>query len=302
VITILFLGGISGLRGIGDGLRLISVLSISVVNLLAHLLGEGKLNILAGGGSQGSDTLLEGLRDNLDLGDGDALLLRQVLAADSGQKDGLVDTGLDGLRVDNINSRLHNSQDRDIVASLLGNLLAVVVAVAVVSVSRGRLADGDHLGVTFLLERNLNSLGSGSLSLGLVGVGAHLIVNLLDALSADSPGDSVTLLSVDHVLAGQLNWGAHGLKSRGADLSSLNNIKDRAVMLGLLISVVGRLVVDRGMVSWGMDNSMVGNRGMVGNDRGMMDGMSHNRGSMVSNSGVRECCEGNSWFGSSQRD
>jgi hypothetical protein len=271
-------------RSISDWLRLIGVLSISVVDLLAHLLGEGQLNILAGGGSQGCDTLLEGLGDSLNLGDDDAFFLRQVLTADPGQEDGLVDTGLDGLWVDNINSRLHNSQNRDVIASLLGDLLAVVVAIAVVSVSWGWLAHGHHLGVTLLVEGNLNSLSGGGLSLGLVGVGADLVVDLLNALSTDSPGYSVTLLGVNDILAGQLNGSTDSLKSRGAHLGSLDNIENRAVVLGLLIAMVGGLVVDWGMVSRGVGYSMVGNS-VVGNDWGSVDSMSHNRGSM-GNSGV----------------
>jgi len=185
--------------GISDWLNIVSVLSISIVDLLADLLGEGQLNVLASRCSQLSDTLLKGLRDLLNLRDGDALLLREILTADSWEGDGLVDTGLDGLGVDNINSWLHNSQDGDIVASLLGNLLAVVVAIAVVSISWGGLADSHHLGVTFLLERNLNSLGSGGLSLRLVRVGADLVVNFLNALSADSPCDYVALLNINNI-------------------------------------------------------------------------------------------------------
>merc|ERR1712201_14296 len=192
-------------RSISDRLWLISILSISIVDLLADLLGEGQLNILAGRGSQSSDTLLKGLGDSLNLRNNNALLLRQVLTADSGEEDGLVDTGLNRLRVDNINSRLHNSEDRDIVASLLGNLLAVVVAIAVVSIAGSGLADSHHLGVTFLLERNLNSLGSSGLSLRLVRVGANFIVNFFDALRAHSPCDYVALLSVNNVEAGELH-------------------------------------------------------------------------------------------------
>jgi hypothetical protein len=310
----------SRIRGRGGSignrlLRLISILSISIVDLLADLLGEGQLNILAGRGSQGSDTLLKGLRDSLNLRNSDALLLRQVLTADSGEEDGLVDTGLDWLRVDNIDSRLNNSEDRDIVASLLGNLLAVVVAVAVISISRGRLAHSNHLGVTLLLEGNLNSLGSSSLSLGLVRVGADLIVNLLNALRAHSPGDCVALFSINHILAGKLNRVAHSLEGRGANFSGLNNIQNCAVMLGLFIPMVGRLVVDRGrlvvdrgwlvvdrgrFVGRGMDNW-----GMVGYDWGGMDSVSYNRCSMCNSMwcpNVRESSEGDSSLTSNQGD
>merc|ERR1712201_61751 len=295
-------------RSISDRLWLISILSISIVDLLADLLGEGQLNILAGRGSQSSDTLLKGLGDSLNLRNSDALLLRQVLTADSGEEDGLVDTGLDWLGIDNINSRLHNSEDRDIVASLLGNLLAVVVAIAVVSISRGRLAHSHHLGVTLLLEGNLNSLGSSGLSLGLVRVGADLIVNLLNALRAHSSGNCVALFSINHILAGKLNRVAHSLEGRGANFSGLNNIQNCAVMLGLFIPMGGRLVVDRGrlvvdrgrFVGRGMDNW-----GMVGYDWGGMDSVSYNRCSMCNNMwcpNVRESSEGDSSLTSNQGD
>ena len=66
-------------RGLVDGLSLGGgVLSVSVVDLLAHLLGQGELDGLTGGVRQAGDALLEGLGDNLDLRDGDALLLDEM--------------------------------------------------------------------------------------------------------------------------------------------------------------------------------------------------------------------------------
>jgi len=268
-----------------------SVLSISIVDLLADLLGEGELHILAGRGSKGSDTLLKGLRHILNLRDSDALLFREVLTADPGERDGLVDTGLDGLRVGDINSRLNNSKDRDIVASLLGNLLTVVVAIAVVSISRGGLADSHHLGVALLVEGNLNSLGICSFSLWLVGVGANFIVNFFNALSAHSSCDYVALLSVNYILAGELNRVTDSLQGRSTDLSGLNHIFNTAIVLGLLVAVVGRLVVNWGMVSRGMVDyrgrfvswGMVNNRGrfVSRGSRGISRGMMNNRGNSV---------------------
>jgi len=164
-------------RSIGDWLNLMNILSISIVDLLADLLGESELNILASRSSKLGDALLRSLSGILNLWDSDALLLGKVLTADSWERDWLVDTGLDWLRVGNLNSWLNRGDNRDIVASLLGNLLAVVVSVAVVSVSWGWLADGNHLGVTLLVEGNLNSLGSCGFSLLLVRVGADLVVN-----------------------------------------------------------------------------------------------------------------------------
>ena len=46
-----------------------------VHNLLAHLLGEGELHGLAVWGSKTRDTLVNRLRDNLDLWNSDTLLL-----------------------------------------------------------------------------------------------------------------------------------------------------------------------------------------------------------------------------------
>jgi len=200
------------------------ILSISVVDFLANLLGESKFNSLASRGSELSDALLRALSRVLNFWDSDAFLFSEVLTADSWKRDRLVDTGLDGLRIGNLNSGLNRGDNRDIVASLLGNLLAVVVSVAVISVSWGWLADGDHLGVTLLLECNFDSLGSGGFSLLLVGVGTDFIVNLLNAFSADSAGDWVTLFSVDDDLDGKFDWVANSLKGWGTDFSSLNNI------------------------------------------------------------------------------
>ena len=204
-------------RGIGDGLNwgisdwlrgLVSVLSISVVDLLADLFGESELNSLASRGSKLGDALLGSHGGVFNLWDSDALLLSEVLTADSWERDWLVDTGLDWLRVGNLNSWLNDGNNRDIVASLLGNLLAVVVSIAVVSISWGWLADSHHLGIAFLGEGDLNSLGSCGFNLLLVRVGTDLVVDLLNALGTDSTGDWVALLSVYNDLDSKLNWAA----------------------------------------------------------------------------------------------
>jgi len=164
-------------RSIGDWLNLMHILSISIVDLLANLLRKSEINSLASRSSKLGDALLFNLNIVHHLWDSDALLSSEVLATDHNQVDWLVDTGLDWLRVGNLNSWLNRGNNRDIVASLLGNLLAVVVSVAVVSVSWGWLADGNHLGVALLLVRNLNSLGCCGLSFLLVRVCADLVIN-----------------------------------------------------------------------------------------------------------------------------
>jgi len=238
--------------GVGRLLMLGGIVGKSVHDLDTDLLGKGELNSLAGGGSQGCDTLLECFRNDLDLWDSDTFLFGEVFAADSWEGDWFVHAGLDGLGVGDSDSGLHNGHDRDIVASLLGDLLAVVVSVSTMSVSisvLGRLTDGNHLGFALLVERNLNSLGSGFLILWLVRVCADFVIDLLDALGTDSTGDCVALLNILYALTGEFDWGADCFQSWGAHLGSLNNILDRAVVLGVLIAIA-RLVVGRLVVGW----------------------------------------------------
>jgi len=223
-------GSVGGGRSVGDwlrgliGLHRVGLLSVAVVDLLADLLGEGQLNSGAVGGSQLGDALLDDLDVILDLGDGDALVLGQVLTADPGQGDGLVDTGLDGLGVGNSDGGEDGGDDGAVVASLLGDLLAVVVAVAVVAVSGGWLAHGHHLGVADPLEGDLDSLGGGVLSVLLVLVDTDLVINCEDTLCTDCPPDWVTLLSLYNDLDGHLSWRADLAVSWGANLSNLNYI------------------------------------------------------------------------------
>ena len=187
------------------------ICSISIIDLLAHLLRKGKLNILASRSSKLGDTLLRGLGGIFNLRNCNALLFSKILTADSWEIDRFVYTGLDWLRIGNLNSWLNWGNNRNIVASFLGNFLTVVVSVAVVSITWGRLADGHHLGITLLLEGDLNSLGSGLFNLLLVRIGADLIVNLLNALSTDSSGNWVTLFNINNDLDSKLYWVANSL-------------------------------------------------------------------------------------------
>jgi len=272
-------------RGICDRcglLVLVGILGMAVDKLNTDLLGEGKLNGLASRGSKLGDTLLEGLGDILNLRDGDALLLGQVLAADSGQADGLVDTGLDGLGVCDLNGGINNGDYGNVVASLLGNLLAVVVTVSLVAITvsvGSGLADSHHLCDALLLEADLNSLGGGVLALLLVAVGADLVVNLLDGLGADGSGDGVALLNINNSLSYKLNWAADSLEGRGADLSDLNDISDSAVVLGALICRC--VVVGRG--------GMVGGGGMVSRSGMVSGGGVVSRGSMMHWGTISDC-------------
>ena len=247
----------------------------AVHDAAAHLLGEGELHGAAVGGAQLGDALLHGLHGVLDLGDHDALVGLDVLAGDDGQVNGLLDAGLDGLGVGHGHGGLVDSDHGGVVASLLGDLLAVVVAVAVVAVAGGGLAHGHHLDITDLLEGDGDGLGGGVLALLLVGVGADLVLDDLDALGADGGGDGVAELAVHDLLDGQLHVSAHGLEGGGAGLHGLNNIHDAAVVLGGLVGVVGGGVVGGGVV-----------HSVVGNDGGVVDGVVGNDGGGVVHSVV----------------
>merc|ERR1712055_929795 len=150
---------------------------------------------------------------------------------------------------------VNRGDNRDIVASLLGDLLTIVVSISLVSITRLGLADSDHLYITHLLECHLHSLGSCSLSLRLVGVATDFIVNLLSTLSTDSSCHSVTLLHILDTLTGQLNGVTASFKVGSTNLSSFIHIKHRTVVLGLFVSMVDNCMVSHSMMS----NSMVCN-------------------------------------------
>ena len=236
---------------------------IAVDKLYADLLGEGELNVLAVGLADAGSALLNRLDIILDLGLEDTLLLGDDLTSDAREGNGLVDADTLRLGITNLDININRGDNGDIVGSLLGNLLAVLVAIRVVSMTISGLADGDHLGVGLLLEANLSGLGSGVLILLVVGVAADLIGDLLDGLSADGTGNIIAVLSINNTLDGKLNILTVGLNGGCADLGDLSHILDSAVVLGLLIMAIMRLVISGGrlVVSWGM--VMVSRGGLV---------------------------------------
>jgi len=215
------------------------LVSKAVHDLDTDLLGEGQLDSLASGCSQCCQTLLESFRNILDLWDSDTFLFREVFAADSWEGDWFVDAGLDRLGVGDSHLGLYNSHNGDIVTSLLGDLLAVVLPVSVsVTISvLGRLAHSHHLGFTLLVERNLDSLGSGDFTLRLIRVAADLVVDFFRAFSTDCTGDSVTLFSVNYSFDSKFYRSTFCFQSRGADLSQLNHVLHGAVVFGVFIAI-----------------------------------------------------------------
>jgi len=213
----------------------------TVNNLNTDLFGKGQLDSLAGGGSQCSQTLLKSFRIILNLWDSDTFLFREVFTADSWEGDWFVYAGFDWLGVGDSNLGLNNSYYRDIVTSLLSDLLAEVFSISVsmtISVL-GWLAHSYHLGFTLLVERNLNSLGSGYFTLWLVRVAADLVVDFLRAFSTDCTGNSVTLFSVNYSLNSKFYRSTFCFQSRGAHLSQLNHILNSAVVFGVFIAIAG---------------------------------------------------------------
>jgi len=133
---------------------------VSVDKFDTDLFGEGELNLLAGGFSESSGTFGNNDLRILNSGDKDGTFLLEDIALDDGQADGFVDAGLFGGGVGNGDWDIDGGDNRDIVGSFLGDLLAVVVSVSSVSVSTismvSGLADGDHLNFGFLNEGDLD--------------------------------------------------------------------------------------------------------------------------------------------------
>jgi hypothetical protein len=167
--------------------------SKSISEFHASLLGEGKLNSLAGRGTQTRNTFFSSDGGILNRGNLDGSGFSQVFACNNWQWDGFVDTGLDRGGVGNSESRLNDSENRDIVRGSLGNFLAVVVSIAVsISVSSmSRLADSDHLDIVFLFKRDLDSFASGFFLSGLISVAADFLGDDVNALGTDSTGNII---------------------------------------------------------------------------------------------------------------
>ena len=228
----------------------VGVLCVAVDELLADLLGQRELDLLALGLAQRGGALLHGLGGVLDLGLGHALPLSQDLAGDAREGDGLVHAGLDRLGVADAHVDVPGGDGGHVVGGLLLDLLAVLVAVLLVAVAVAGLADGHHLRVALLLEGDLDGLGGGVLILLVVAVAAHLVVDHLGALRADGAGHVVAVLPVDDALDGEVDAGALGLEGGRADLGDLSDVLDAAVVLGLFVATVGGLGVVGAGFGW----------------------------------------------------
>jgi len=253
-------------------------MSITVDKLNAGLLGESEFDLLARGDIQFGLAFGNGHGGILDLGDLDGPLLGEIFTAHDGKVDGLVDTGLDGLGVLDIDGDIDGGDDGHVVSGFLGDLVAVVVSITTISMVSG-LADGDHLDIGFLLEGDLNGLASGGFSFLLVVVRADLLGDHFDGFSTDGAGHGVCEVNIDDDFDGQFDIFANGLEGRGADLSGFSHIMNGAVVFRFLITITS---ISRGVVSIGGGSVAVGggmmNGGMV---NGMMTGIRGSGGNMA---------------------
>jgi len=274
-VDCLSMGGGRGISGfwVWGGL-----MGVSVDKLDTDLFGEGELNLLAGG-----DTDFSLAVGNSDLridngGNLDGLVLSDIRAGNNGKGDGFVNTDLLGGGVGNGDGDIDGGDNGDIVGGFLGNLFAVVVSVSTISSMSISLvswcADSDHLDVGNLLEGNFDGLGDGISRFLFVKVCADFLGNNSDGFGTDGTGDSVFEIDIFNDLDGESDIYTRGSNGRGADLSDFNDINDRAVLFGFLITVSmvgGRVSISRG----GMSIS-----------RGMVDGSWVIRGRGVSRGGV----------------
>ncbi|TRY77799.1 hypothetical protein TCAL_09768, partial [Tigriopus californicus] len=143
-----------------------------------------------------SDTFLNGLGGLFNLRLDHALVLGDNLTRDLGQSNGLVHTGLDRLGVSNTDVHIQRSNHRHIVLGFLSHLLAVLLTISLVSMTISGLAHGHHLNTGLLLEGHFDGLSGGVLVFLLIGVGAHLIVDLFNGLGAYCSGHIVAVFTI----------------------------------------------------------------------------------------------------------
>ena len=216
--------------------------SITIDKLNTDLLGQGQFDLLARWSSQLGHTLLNRLRGVLNLWYSDALVLNLVFAVDTGKVDWLVDTGLDWLRVGDRHRNINSSDNRNIIFSGLGHLIAVFVGVSSMTIASIRwLTHSHHLDLGLFLKRDLNCGCCCSLVLAVVVVRAHFIGNFLNGLSADSPSDIVAKPPVHNGLYWQVDILTNCFKCGGANFSNFSHILDSAILLGLLVTPISSI-------------------------------------------------------------
>lgn len=157
-------------------------MGISVDKLNANLLGEGQFDLLAGWCTQTIGTFGNRYNGIINFWDLDALVFDDVFTGYTWEGDWFVNAGLLWFWVDDGYWWFYNWDRWYVVLGFLGNFVTVLVTISSVStmsvttISRcSRCADGDHLGLRFLLEGNFDGLASGIFALGFIAVAADFI-------------------------------------------------------------------------------------------------------------------------------
>lgn len=259
------------------GLVFLGGLSIPIDNFFADLFGQGQLNLLTVGSRQSGDALLNRLDFIFNFRLVDTFFFGDSFAAESGKLDGFVQARLDRLWIGDLDRHIDWANLRDVVGSLLGNFLAVLMSIRVISVSISWLANSHHLDVSLLNKVHINSLGCGILSPWFIVIGADLIINRLNGFLANRSGLSVTIFTINNLLNGDVNILTVGLKGRCANVSQFSHIFNRAVVLGVLIAIRGLVIGSRLVASivrcWLVVASIRGRWVAIG-----LGGDSHNKG------------------------
>merc|ERR1712186_281474 len=237
-------------------------MSISIDELYTNLFGKSQLDILTCRGTQLCLAFFHRFNIIHNLGDCDTLFFNKICTRHNGKKDGFVDTGASWFGIRNLDWDINRGDYRYIVSSFLSNFFAVfaissiamsMMTVTMMSISTmSRLADSDHLDISLLLERDLNSLGSGVFVLFVVRVSTDFVGNLIDAFSTDSASDIVAKFLINDAFDGQIDSLTYSFKGGCADISNFSHISNSAIVLGCFVTIttIGRcmMTVSRGMM------------------------------------------------------
>jgi len=149
-------------------------MGVSVDKLNANLLGEGQFDLLAGWFSQTIGTFVNSDGGIFNFWDLDALVFDDVFTGYTWEGDWFVNAGLLWFWVDDGYWWFYNWDRWYVVLGFLGNFVTVLVSISSISTMSittiSWLADGDHLGVGFLVEGNFDGLGGGFDVLGFIRV------------------------------------------------------------------------------------------------------------------------------------
>lgn len=207
-------------------------MGVSVDELNTDLFGEGQFDLLAGWFSKTIGTFVNFDRGFFDGWDLDALFDGFVSASNNWEGDWFVNTGLLWFWEGDGYWWFYNWDRWYVVLGFLGNFVTVLVTISSMSITTmsittiSRLADGDHLGLGFLVEGNFDGLAGGFYALWLIAVRADFVGDDVNGFGTDGSGDWVTLFNGDDELDWEGYWSARLGNGWCANVSGFNNIDD----------------------------------------------------------------------------